>query len=144
MATSTQRQTADAVVAAFNNMDIDGLMSHRSPECMRYFAPTSVGLKPMDNTTYANSLDKLRAIFHNFSLTVDDVVEDKPAHRITMWCKARADTAAGEYVNEYVWLLNFDASGEKITSSKEFSDSAMARDFFPKLTAAMEEMQKKQ
>ena len=44
---------------------------------------------------------------------------------------------AGEYVNEYMWLLDFDESGEKITRSKEYSDTALARDFFPKLKAAM-------
>ena len=54
-----------------------------------------------------------------------------------MWLSARADTAAGEYVNEYVWLLDFDDKGEKITRSKEFSDALMARDFFPKLKEAM-------
>ena len=44
---------------------------------------------------------------------------------------------AGEYVNEYMWLLDFDESGEKITCSKEYSDTILARDFFPKLKAAM-------
>lgn len=49
---------------------------------------------------------------------------------------------AGEYVNEYMWLLDFDESGEKITCSKEYSDTILARDFFPKLKAAMDERRK--
>ena len=40
-----------------------------------------------------------------------------------MSLSARADTAAGEYVNEYMWLLDFDESGTKITRSKEYSDT---------------------
>ena len=54
-----------------------------------------------------------------------------------MWLSAKADTAAGEYVNEYVWLLDFDESGERIVRTKEYSDNVMARDFFPKLKEAM-------
>ena len=137
MTTSVQRQTAEAVVNAFNNMDVDAIISHRSPDCTRHFLPLSMGLKPQDNATYATSLHQLREIFHNFSLTVSDIIEDKEAHRICLWLSARADTAAGEYVNEYNWLLDFDETGTKITCSKEFSDSLMAKEFFPKLQAAM-------
>ncbi|KAL9025576.1 MAG: hypothetical protein Q9196_005627 [Gyalolechia fulgens] len=93
---------------------------------------------PQDTSTYCKSLTSLHAIFQNFSLVIDELIEDTANHRICMWLSARADTAAGEYVNEYVWLLDFDESGRKILRTKEFSDSVMARDFFPKLKEAME------
>ena len=137
MAMSNQRQTAEAVVNAFNTMDVDAIISYRSPECMRYFLPLSMGLEPQDNATYAKSLHQLRGIFQNFSLTVTDIIEDKEARRMCLWLSAKADTAAGEYVNEYNWLWDFDETGTKITNSKEFSDSLMAKEFFPKLQAAM-------
>ena len=44
---------------------------------------------------------------------------------------------AGEYVNEYMWTLDFDESGEKIVFQKEFVDSNMVRDFGPKLRASL-------
>ena len=47
---------------------------------------------------------------------------------------------AGEYVNEYMWLLEFDKAG-MILESREFSDSVMEREFFPKLKEAMERRQ---
>ena len=141
MAPSTQRKTADALVAAFNNMDVDKIISFRSSDCVRYFMPASMGNKPQNNATYAKSLHQLRAIFYNFTLKVNDILEDKDARRLCMWMTARADTAAGEYINEYVWLLEFDRSGHKVVSSKEYSDTIMARDFFPKLQAAMKKHQ---
>ena len=58
-----------------------------------------------------------------------------------MYLTARADTVVGEYVNEYVWFLTFDEAGEKIVESKEFVDTVMNRDFFPKLAKAMREQQ---
>jgi len=138
-----QRRTAEAVVAAFNAMDVEAIISHRHEKCTRIFLPTSMGLQPQDNTTYSSSLKKLTAIFHNFSLTINDLIEDKDAQRICLWLSAKADTLAGEYVNEYMWLLDFDAEGE-ILSSKEFSDSVMEREFYPKLRDAMIKQQQEQ
>ncbi|KAG8528245.1 uncharacterized protein KY384_007162 [Bacidia gigantensis] len=140
MSPSPQRRTAEALVAAFNNMDVDKIISYRSPDCTRQFIPSSINA-PQNNAAYAKTLHQLRAIFYNFSLKVTDILEDKDARRVCMWLTARADTAAGKYVNEYVWLLDFDGTGRKITTSKEYSDTIMARDFFPKLQAAMKAQQ---
>ena len=137
MAISPQRKTAEAVVAAFNSMDVDSIIAHRSPDCLRHFIPKSMGFPPQNNTTYGRSLHQLSGIFHNFSCIIDDLVEDRQTKRICLHLSARGDTMAGEYVNEYMWLLDFDESGEKITCSKEYSDTILARDFFPKLEAAM-------
>lgn len=139
MTVSPQRKTAEAVVAAFNNMDVDGIIAHRSPDCLRHFIPKSLGNSPQDNATYGESLRQLSGVFKNFSCTINDLLEDKQANRICLYLSARGDTVVGEYVNEYMWLLNFNESGEKITCSKEYSDTALARDFFPKLKTAMTE-----
>ncbi|KAI4230636.1 MAG: hypothetical protein L6R40_007988 [Gallowayella cf. fulva] len=140
MPDSPQRRTALSLVDAFNRMDVPAIISFRTPTCLRHFYPTAMAQPPQDTQTYAKSLTSLHAIFRNFSLTIDELIEDpsNPARpRICMWLSARADTAAGEYVNEYVWLLDFDETGEKIVRTKEFSDNLMARDFFPKLKDAM-------
>lgn len=138
MAVSTQRRTALSLVESFNRMDVPAIVDARDPSCLRHFYPTAMAQPPQDTSTYRKSLTSLHAIFQNFSLTVDELIEDPDNHKICMWLSARADTAAGEYVNEYVWLLDFDESGTKILNTKEFSDSVMARDFFPKLKQAME------
>lgn len=137
MPDSAQKRTALALVESFNRMDVPAIVDARTPDCLRHFHPTAMAQLPQDTAAYAKSLTSLHAIFRNFSLTMDELIEDSANHRICMWLSARADTAAGEYVNEYVWLLDFDESGTKIMRTKEYSDSVMARDFFPKLKAAM-------
>ncbi|KAL8715724.1 MAG: hypothetical protein Q9220_000391 [cf. Caloplaca sp. 1 TL-2023] len=137
MPDSPQKRTALALVDAFNRMDVPAIVSHRTPDCLRHFHPCAMGTPPQNTAEYAKSLTSLHAIFQNFSLTLDEMIEDPAKRRICMWLSARADTAAGEYVNEYVWLLDFDESGTKIVRTKEYSDSLMARDFFPKLKEAM-------
>ncbi|KAM0717855.1 hypothetical protein Q7P37_006187 [Cladosporium fusiforme] len=139
MPPTKQRLTALAVVTAFNNMDIDGIISHRAPSCMRHIIPSSLNIAPTNNTEYAEHLQKLIPIFSNFNLTVQDLVEDKEGHRIVMWLKAHADTLAGEYVNEYMWTLDFDEMGEKIVRMHEFVDTVVNRDFWPKLSKALRE-----
>jgi len=98
----------------------------------------------MNNTEYQTQLQKLIAVFLNFNLTVHDIVEDSDSHRIVMWLKARADTLVGEYVNEYMWTLDFDDTGEKIIRQHEFVDTVTSRDFWPKLSAALKELRKQQ
>ncbi|KAL8724511.1 MAG: hypothetical protein Q9166_007912 [cf. Caloplaca sp. 2 TL-2023] len=140
MPDSPQKRTALALVDAFNRMDVPSITAFRTPDCLRHFYPTAMAQPPQDTQTYAKSLHSLHAIFRNFSLTIDELVEDSSSPnrpRICMWLSAKADTAAGEYINEYVWLLDFDASGEKIVRTKEYSDNIMAKEFFPKLKAAM-------
>ncbi|KAL8945616.1 MAG: hypothetical protein Q9222_007865 [Ikaeria aurantiellina] len=137
MPDSNQKRTALALVDDFNRMDVPAIVSHRTPDCLRHFHPAAMGTPPQNTAEYAKSLTSLHAIFQNFSLTLDELVEDLTNRRVCMWLSARADTAAGEYVNEYVWLLDFDESGKKIIQTKEYSDSLMMRDFFPKLKEAM-------
>lgn len=144
MDASPQRKTAEALVASFNNMDVDATMSYRSQDCLRHLLPSTMKQKPQDNDTYSHSLKQLQAIFQSFSLTIDDLLEDTERRRIALWLTARGDTSAGEYFNEYVWLLDFDETGTKIVSSKEYSDSMMNRDFYPKLQAAMQKLRAEQ
>ncbi|KAI4183760.1 MAG: hypothetical protein LQ346_006242 [Caloplaca aetnensis] len=142
MPASSQRQTALALVDSFNRMDVPAIIDARTPGCLRHLYPSAMAQAPQDTASYAKSLTSLHAIFQNFSLTIDELIEDTANNRICMWLSARADTAAGEYINEYVWLLDFDESGKKIVRTKEYSDAVMARDFFPKLRTAMKEEQR--
>lgn len=140
--TSVQRQVAYDLVDAFNRMDINEIISKRADECLRHILPASLGQKPMNNAQYRTTLEQLLPIFSNFELTIHDVLEDCDARRISMYVKARADTLAGEYVNEYQWTMTFDETGEKIVNWTEFVDSSMYYGFWPKLREAMRVHQK--
>lgn len=137
MAISEQRKTALAVVEAFNKKDIATIMSHRSPDCVRYYYPKSMGYPPQDNESYGRSLHRLATIFDDFSLAIDEIVEDREARTMCLWLTAKAGSKAGLYQNDYVWLWDFDETGTKIVRSKEFSDAVQNKEFYPKLQAAM-------
>lgn len=138
---SAQRLVAEELVDDFNRMDIDNIISKRAEGCMRHILPASMGQKPMNNAQYRATLEQLLPIFKNFELTVHDVLEDREARRVSMYVKARADTLAGEYLNEYQWTMTFDESGQKIVHWSEFVDASIYYGFFPKLRAAMRDHQ---
>lgn len=134
---SVQRRVAEELVDAFNRMDIDEIISKRADECMRVILPASLGQKPTNNEQYRTTLQNLLPIFRNFELTIHDVLEDRDARRVSMYVKARADTLAGEYLNEYQWTMTFDETGQKIVHWTEFVDSSIYYGFWPKLSEAM-------
>ena len=129
-------------MAAFNRMDIDTIISFRQQDCLRYILPAALGHKPQTNEEYRKSLQALKPIFHNFTVLIHDILEDREAGRICMYLTARADTLAGQYVNEYQWTLDFDEAGTKIIKWTEFVDALVNRDFWPKLKEAMGRYQK--
>ena len=146
---SPQRQIADRLVTAFTTFDIDTIDRLRTPDCLHLTLPQSLGLPPTPTAQYIRHLRSLVPIFHNFELIVHDVIEDVAARKIVMHLTARADTAAGEYLNEYVWFMEFEGEGEgkteadgecKIKLWKIYVDVGVNRDFWPKLKAARDKV----
>lgn len=131
----------DTLLAAFNAMDVDAIIATRHPDCIQHIVPLSLNKSPEDNSAYRRRLDYVLPAFANFTLVVLDVVEDRDSHRITTWLKARGDTIAGEYRNEYIWLMTFDEAGEKLVECKEFVDTVVNRDFFPELQESLRLLQ---
>lgn len=145
---SKERQTADAIVAAFNTMDIDTIISLRTSDCKRVFLPTSLGYNPQSNDAYRANLMGMKSIFTSFHVTVNDVIEGTSTtpspegvaverKKIVLFVSARGSTPVGEYNNEYVWKMAFDESGETVNEWTEYVDVGMTRDFYPLLKGEM-------
>lgn len=138
MAPTQQRQTADALIAAFNNMDIPAILALRTPDCTQQIVPLRFNFPIQNNAAYAQRMNFIIRAFENFHLEVNDVIEDNEARKIVMWLSAKGDSKVGEYRNEYMWTIEFDASGDKIVRMKEFVDTAMIKEFYPQLRESIE------
>ncbi|KAF2132362.1 hypothetical protein P153DRAFT_285012 [Dothidotthia symphoricarpi CBS 119687] len=137
---SKERQTADTIVQAYNRMDIDTIVSLRTPDCKRIFLPSSLKYPSQSNDAFRANLTSMKSIFTNFKVTVHDVIESGSTSAIVIFASARGDTPIGVYENEYVWKMTFEEGGERVCGWSEFVDVGMARDFLPKL---MEEMKRR-
>jgi hypothetical protein len=143
---SQERNTANAIVTAFNSMDIDTIISLRTPGCQRIFLPSFLKYAPQSNETYRTSLEAMKSVFNSFKITVNDIIEgvsdtkvdprsggQNGKKKIVMFVTATGDTTVGEYRNEYVWRMAFEEGGDRVCEWSEFVDVGVSRDFMPKL-----------
>ena len=55
-------------------------------------------------------------------MTMNDYVADDESRRAVCRSSLECWTPVGTYVNEYVWFITFDESGQKFTDIVEFSE----------------------
>lgn len=58
----------------------------------------------MNNTEYKAYLGSLIPAFQDFTVTVNELVEDKKENKVVMWAQSTATTAIGPYANEVSML----------------------------------------
>ncbi|GAP87590.2 putative SLAM family member 5 [Rosellinia necatrix] len=134
MSTKSQLvQTALALIESYNKWDIEAIMAIRTPDCIQQILPKTLGRPEMDNATYKLWFGAMIPYFRNFNVTVDDIIEDVAANKVTLWAHSTSDSAVGPYANEYILILHMNEAGDKITKFFEFVDSSQSATFFPKL-----------
>lgn len=153
--TSGRVLTASKYLKAADEMDIDAIMSLRSPICSHHYAPASLGeLPPLDNATYQASLLRFKDIISGFEITNKEVMEDDKQNRIMIWASARTiwypaakDPGITEeewdFRTEYVFILSMDESQEKIVKVVEFVDSKATEQWRQLVARAMENVKPK-
>lgn len=78
----------------------------------------------MNNEEYRLFFNKvLKPMFITYRSEVHDVVEDKEANKVSIWCSCNADTVIGPYTNEYILLLYLNEAGDRVRKFVEFVDS---------------------
>ncbi|RWA03130.1 hypothetical protein EKO27_g11975 [Xylaria grammica] len=87
----------------------------------------------MDNAAYEAWFVPVMPHFKNFTVTVDDIIEDPGENKVAIWARSSASTEVGPYSGEYVLILYMNEGGDKITKLLEFVDSSHTVTFFPKL-----------
>ncbi|KAK0658000.1 hypothetical protein B0T16DRAFT_317341 [Cercophora newfieldiana] len=130
---SARRQTVLAVLDAYNSWDIGKLTSLRAPECVHQVLPASLDRPPMSNSEYDTYFSTVMLMFRNFRVEVNDMIEDLGNEKVVVWAKSTAETDIGPYRSEYMLVFYLNNKGDKVTRFLEFVDSAVAKDFLPKL-----------
>ncbi|KAI0515385.1 hypothetical protein F5B22DRAFT_607159 [Xylaria bambusicola] len=132
-APSRRRQTALAVIDTYNKWDLEAMVAIRTEDCVHQVLPQSLGRQPLNNAEYKAYFATWIPLFKDFTVTVNDLVEDEKENKVVMWAKSTAMTEVGPYANEYVLILHMNEAGDKITKFLEFVDSQFSVTFFTKL-----------
>ncbi|KAI4231781.1 MAG: hypothetical protein LQ349_005396 [Xanthoria aureola] len=117
------RETAEALVTAYNSYKLENMMDVRSSDCINYILPHSLGQKPMDNEQYMAWVTPRLPPFRNFTLTVHDTVVDEAARKVVLHMTSTASTDLGDYHNEYMLKLHMTEDRRKVDKFEEFVDS---------------------
>jgi hypothetical protein len=132
---STRRATALAMIAAFEDLDVEKHLSLRAPNCTHLLAPdTAITQPPFSNSDFETHLMKLRGVIEQFPVWPKEVMEDEQQNRVIVWAtgqptfrkELRDDGLTEEewvYKGEYIFIFSMDESGEKIERVVEFLDS---------------------
>lgn len=82
-------------------------------------------------------------LFKHFNPVIHQLVEDESANTVVIWCSSTAETVIGPYANEYMLVLHFTESGDKVEKFVEFVDTEYSKSFFGRLRTYVEEQQVK-
>lgn len=69
-------------------------------------------------------------------MTIDEYIGTPEERRAVVRSSLFANTPVGPYKNEYIWLLTFDESGQKIVNITEFMDTKAVADLRSRLAEA--------
>lgn len=69
-------------------------------------------------------------------MEIHDYIVNLQERKVAVYSTLTATTSFGPFKNEYVWFLDFDQTGEKITRIKEFLDSQATNDLSSRLLEA--------
>ncbi|KAF2141346.1 uncharacterized protein K452DRAFT_272138 [Aplosporella prunicola CBS 121167] len=129
------RRNTMAIIDGFNRMDTLSVLAFRAPNFTREILPSSLGVPVQDSAGFQRSLNMSRAVFHSFSLVVNDMLEDGPARKVCLWLTAEANTVAGPFRWEMVWSFKFDDAGRQVVHWREFVESSVNfADFIPSMS----------
>ncbi|KAF2128091.1 hypothetical protein P153DRAFT_405351 [Dothidotthia symphoricarpi CBS 119687] len=72
------------------------------------------------------------SVFRDVEISIvndSDTIVDVEARRVVLHCTNRADTDAGKYRNEYVFILTINEDSRHVDKVVEFIDAAYTMDF---------------
>ncbi|KUL87488.1 hypothetical protein ZTR_04573 [Talaromyces verruculosus] len=128
MATAeTLRDTGRKFIDALSSLEIDDMLKLRTPDCLQYIWPASMGRSPMTNDEFNTTYSKVLKHFSNYSITVHSVTVDTAQKRVVMHGSGSATTLAGPFSSEYIFILHMTENGENIRKVEEFVDSALSK-----------------
>ncbi|KAH8684261.1 hypothetical protein BGZ60DRAFT_397154 [Tricladium varicosporioides] len=125
---SERRKTTLQAIKSYDDWKIEEILAWRSEKCTHEILPKSLNQPTMSNTLYKAYFSGIMPFFRDFKLQINDIIEDEKENKIVIWAQSTAVTDLGPYANEYMLVLYFNESGEKVDRFLEFVDSASSRE----------------
>jgi len=154
MVSSSLRETISSTASAFalstnpipttTAPDTDAILATRTPSCVISYGPSSsLELPAMDNDQYIAHLQRICPLLATWRTEVKEVFVDETKlsaivradHYMTP--KGRTEPAK----NDFMWLLTFNETGERVEKATEFMDSVASQKLMGELKAVAMKLQ---
>lgn len=128
---SKRLQTAKAYIEHFTMLDSELLASLLADNYAHIMAPASLAIDSLTKESFLEHNQNMRKIMSGFPVHGKEYIESEVANTVVVWATSRTEfkdevQREGEdwdYEGEYVFMLEMDATGEKIVRCVEFLDS---------------------
>lgn len=129
---SKRLQTAKAYIGHFTTLDPVLLASLLADNYTHIMAPASLSIDPLTKESFLEHNTNLRRIMSSFPVYGKEYIESEAANTVVVWATSRTGFKDEvrregeddwEYEGEYVFMLEMDATGEKVVRCVEFLDS---------------------
>ncbi|OJJ50332.1 hypothetical protein ASPZODRAFT_128949 [Penicilliopsis zonata CBS 506.65] len=136
----TRLRIARRFIDHFAKLEIDILHTILADEYHHQFAPASLDPPgPFDKQGLLDHHIALREVMVGFPVTAKEYIDSESESCVTVWATSRVqfrDDVKGPddseadwaYEGEYIFLISFDATGERIVRTVEFLDSKQTAD----------------
>lgn len=121
----------------------EGFLINRTPEAFHTIWPASLQVPPKNSTGIVDLLGETFPGITSFSLELvgdveDAVIIDEEKLKVVMHAKGDADTAIGNYLQEYTFTVQTTDDGLHVKNSWEMLDAVLARYWLDVIAAANE------
>ncbi|KEF56062.1 uncharacterized protein A1O9_07643 [Exophiala aquamarina CBS 119918] len=135
-------ETAIALVEAFETWTIDALLAKRSTKSTQHFLPESLGRSAQDIDGFRRHIEFLMPLVPDgfkVNARYKEPMVDEAARKVAVFAKCSANTVAGPYHNEYIFIIHLNEDGTLADKVEEFLDSSLVRELESRLAAFEEQ-----
>ncbi|KAK5054609.1 hypothetical protein LTR84_001500 [Exophiala bonariae] len=130
-------ETATTLVKAFETLEVEDVLAKRSAKSIQQLLPESLGRGPRDRESFGQYIGGIKQLIPNgFRVTFNkEPIVDEAARKVVIFAKTAADTIAGPYHNEYVFIIHMNEEGTLADRVEEFLDSWLVKELESKMDA---------
>ncbi|OQO09962.1 hypothetical protein B0A48_04317 [Cryoendolithus antarcticus] len=115
--------------------DLDAVFALHTPDFTHTLLPAAIGGPPRNNAEARKHCEALKPIWKEYKITKRSEVHDAEEHRAALHTLTVAETTAGHFEMEAMWMLHFNEDGTKLKGLEQLVDSRAVGELFEKIGA---------
>nr|OQO32215.1 hypothetical protein B0A51_00463 [Rachicladosporium sp. CCFEE 5018] len=130
-----QKDLVATMIKLEQSWDLNAVSALHTPDFTHTLLPASIGGPPRNNAEARKHCEDLKPIWKDYKITNKSEVYDAEARTAALHTLTVAETTAGHFEMEAMWILHFNEDGTKLKGLEQLVDSTAVAELFAKLEA---------